>query len=90
MARAWRQYAVLILLLAVCSLYEAGNLTFVFGALRQPKAFPSKPFEVSGATRRIGTGSSECSSGGLGGVSVNAAPRSEANQIVPRESSKTL
>ena len=56
MARAWRQYAVLILLLAVCSLYEAGNLTFVFGALRQPKAFPSKPFEVSGATRRIGTG----------------------------------
>jgi sigma-B regulation protein RsbU (phosphoserine phosphatase) len=55
-AREWRHHAVLILLLVICSLYESGNLSYVFSALRQPKAFPSKPFEITSATRTIGTG----------------------------------
>ena len=32
-------------------LYEAGNLTYIFSAMRQPKAFPSRPFEISAATQ---------------------------------------
>ncbi len=56
MARAWRQYVVLGLLFICAASYEAGNLTYIFNVLRQPQAFPSRPFQLTSATRKIGTG----------------------------------
>src|SRR5579862_593599 len=56
MARAWRQYAVLGLLLACAEAYEEGNLTWVFSTLRHPGEVPSAPFTVTPASRTIATG----------------------------------
>ena len=57
MARAWRLYAVLAVLLACIAAYQAGNLTYVYRAMRHPAEFPSAPFTIAKATRTIETGS---------------------------------
>ncbi len=56
MARAWRQYVVLAFLFICATSYETGSLTYVFSVMRHPAAFPSAPFEITSATRLIGTG----------------------------------
>src|SRR3984957_16860033 len=56
MARAWRQYVVLGFLFICAASYETGNLNYIFSVLRQPKAFPSQPFALTTATRKIGSG----------------------------------
>jgi phosphoserine phosphatase RsbU/P len=56
MTNAWRQYAVLTLLLVCAGAYEASNLTYVFDVMRHPADFPARPFEITTATRLIGSG----------------------------------
>jgi len=56
MTSAWRQYVVLALLLVCAGAYQASNLTYLFEVMRHPADFPSLPFEITSATRTIGTG----------------------------------
>jgi sigma-B regulation protein RsbU (phosphoserine phosphatase) len=56
MAQAWRQYTVLILVLAAVAAYQTGNLTHLFLQMRHPELFPSQPFPLQIGTRTISGG----------------------------------
>ena len=56
MARAWRQYAVLTLILVCAAFYEAGLLTDLANRMRHGAEVPSQPFGIQAATRTIGSG----------------------------------
>jgi len=56
MARAWRQYAVLSLILLCALLYEWGLLSDLVQRFRHGADMPSSPFTLQAATRTIGSG----------------------------------
>jgi sigma-B regulation protein RsbU (phosphoserine phosphatase) len=56
MARAWRQYTVLTLILVCAAFYEVGLLTDLTNRMRHGAEIPSGPFGMTAATRTIGVG----------------------------------
>ena len=56
MTRAWRQYAVLTLILVCAAFYEYGLLSDLANRMRHGAEIASEPFAITAAKRTIGTG----------------------------------
>ena len=54
--RAWPQYLILSLFLAVTVMQETGSIGFLLNALLHPAAVAAEPFALRAATSQIGNG----------------------------------